>query len=208
MKVLSELVAKWRKTGDGEIGNAYSGPYYDCAKELEAALAARQPVDQPNEPGRTLFLDLDGVMADFDLHFHQCFGQHCRELDDEIMWPLIYGHHTPFFRSMPPMPGALEFFKQIEHLNPVILTACPKTNYAAVATQKREWVREHLSKTCMVLPVMGSHNKPLFMHQPGDVLIDDYGKNCRAWAAAGGNAIKHEGDWHNTLEDTVNAMRK
>jgi len=33
------LVAKWRERGDDEIGDAYSGPWYDCADELESALA-------------------------------------------------------------------------------------------------------------------------------------------------------------------------
>lgn len=33
------------------------------------------------------------------------------------------------------------------------------------------------------------------MHQPGDVLIDDFEANCDAWTAAGGVAIRHAGDW-------------
>ncbi|WP_260477050.1 hypothetical protein [Stenotrophomonas sp. 278] len=77
----------------------------------------------------------------------------------------------------------------------MILTACPKSNYTVAAQQKRAWVREHLSATCLVLPVLGGVNKPLFMHQAGDVLIDDWSKNCVAWTAAGGVAIQHKGDW-------------
>ncbi|MFL9582229.1 hypothetical protein [Stenotrophomonas sp. AB1(2024)] len=41
------------------------------------------------------------------------------------------------------------------------------------------------------------------MHQPGDILIDDWGKNCAAWTDAGGAAIKHEGNW----EETRTALR-
>jgi len=93
------------------------------------------------------------------------------------------------------MSGAVEFFHSIHHLNPVILTACPKSNYPLAAMQKRQWVREHLSATCLVLPVLGGRHKPLFMHQPGDVLIDDFKDNCDAWTAAGGVAIRHAGDW-------------
>lgn len=154
-------------------------------------------VSQPNEPGRTLYVDLDGVMADFDGAFPAVFGLDHRSLADEEMWGHI-NSHASFFRDLPPMAGAIEFFRSIEHLNPVILTACPKSNYAHVAAQKRAWVREHLSQTCLVLPVMGGRHKPLFMHQPGDILIDDWGKNCAAWTEAGGVAIKHEGDWAET----------
>ncbi len=160
------------------------------------AAPTAQAVDlgKPNEPGRTLYVDLDGVMADFDGAFPSVFGLDHRSLADEEMWGHINSHPS-FFRDLPPMPGAVEFFRSIEHLNPVILTACPKSNYPHVAAQKRAWVREHLSATCLVLPVMGGRHKPLFMHQAGDVLIDDFGKNCAAWDEAGGIAIKHEGDW-------------
>lgn len=143
---------------------------------------------------RTLYIDLDGVMADFDTAFPVIFGLDHRTLDDDTLWQHVNGHPS-FFRDLPPMQGALEFFRSIEHLQPVILTACPKSNYTVAARQKRAWVREHLSATCLVLPVLGGVNKPLFMHQAGDVLIDDWGKNCLAWTAAGGVAIQHRGDW-------------
>lgn len=144
--------------------------------------------------GRTLYIDLDGVMADFDTAFPVIFGLDHRTLDDDVLWKHVNGHPS-FFRDLPPMRGAVEFFRSVEHLQPVILTACPKSNYTVAAQQKRAWVREHLSATCLVLPVLGGVNKPLFMHQAGDVLIDDWSKNCVAWTAAGGVAIQHKGDW-------------
>ena len=175
----------------------------------KAALQFQPPAQcidlgQPNEPGRTLYVDLDGVMADFDGAFPAVFGLDHRSLADDEMWGHINGHPS-FFRDLPPMAGAVEFFRSVEHLSPVILTACPKSNYAHVAAQKRAWVRAHLSRTCLVLPVMGGRHKPLFMHQPGDVLIDDFGKNCAAWTEAGGIAIKHEGDWTATREALARA---
>lgn len=162
-----------------------------------AELAEQQGVELPNDPGRTLYIDLNGVMADFDGAFPAIFGLDHRSLADDEMWGHINSHPS-FFRDLPPMAGALDFFRSVEHLNPVILTACPKSNYPHVAAQKRAWVRAHLSQTCLVLPVLGGRHKPLFMHQAGDVLIDDFGKNCAAWTAAGGIAIKHEGDWATT----------
>lgn len=143
---------------------------------------------------RTLYIDLDGVMADFDGAFPLVFGLDHKSLADDDMWHHI-NSHASFFRDLPPMTGAVEFFRLVEHLNPVILTACPEFNYPDVAAQKRAWVRAHLSHSCLVLPVLGGRHKPLFMHQVGDVLIDDWGKNCEAWNAAGGVAIKHAGDW-------------
>lgn len=147
---------------------------------------------------RRLYVDMDGVMADFDGAFPAVFGLDHRTLADDEMWAKINSHPS-FFRDLPLMPGALEFFHQVRLLDPIILTACPKTNYAHVAGQKRAHVREHLGAHVTVLPVLGGYNKPLFMHSPGDVLIDDWGKNCKAWEAAGGVAIKHEGDFNDTI---------
>lgn len=156
-------------------------------------------------PGQTVYLDLDGVMADFDQAFPSIFGLDHRTLADDAMWAMINSHPS-FFRDLAPMPGALSFFRSIEHLNPVILTACPKSNYPHVAGQKRAWVREHLSATCTVLPVMGGRHKALFMHRAGDVLIDDMPKNCAAWSDAGGTAILHEGDWTATSASLRQAL--
>jgi 5'-nucleotidase len=137
-----------------------------------------------------LYLDLDGVMADFDAHFPATFGLDHRSMADDAMWATINAHPS-YFRDMPTCPGAVEFFREIENLAPIVLTACPRTNYQHVARQKREWVREHLSTEIMVLPVMGGRNKPLFMHEPGDILIDDFEKNTSAWFEAGGVPILH-----------------
>lgn len=146
----------------------------------------------------TVFLDLDGVMADFDGRFPEQFGVDHREgMTKKRMWQYI--NSVPdFFTNLPPMPGALHFFNRIEGLNPIILTACPSSNYAEVARQKRAWVRKHLGPNTRVLPVNGSESKPLFMHAAGDILIDDWRKNTEAWDAAGGRAILHRGDWNKT----------
>ncbi len=190
-----EVMAKIRRKQEAKNALHFDTPLPGGA----AAPARAVDIGQPNDPGRTLYVDLDGVMADFDGAFPAVFGLDHRSMADDAMWGHINSHPS-FFRDLPPMDGAVAFFRSIEHLNPVILTACPKSNYPHVAAQKRAWVREHLSQTCLVLPVMGGRHKPLFMHQPGDVLIDDFGRNCEAWGEAGGIAIKHEGDWTATRQ--------
>lgn len=145
---------------------------------------------------KKLYLDLDGVMADFDAHFPSKFGLDHKGMADDAMWEIINSHPS-YFLDMPMCDGAADFYQDVKHLNPIILTACPKTNYKNAATQKRQWVRNHLGDHLTVLPVIGGHNKPLFMHSDGDVLIDDYKKNCKAWEAHGGLPILHT-DFENT----------
>lgn len=137
-----------------------------------------------------IYLDLDGVMADFDFHFPNEFGLDHKAMPDGDMWEKINQHQT-YFEDMPLCDGAIKFFETIRHLNPKILTACPKTNYTNAAKQKRNWVRKHLGEDITVLPVLGGTTKYLFMHKMGDILIDDYAANCIPWINAGGIAIHH-----------------
>ena len=155
--------------------------------------------------GATLFLDLDGVMADFDGAFPALFGVDHRTLPDEEMWRYINEYGT-YFRDLPPCQGALRFYAAVRHLNPIILTACPPDRYADVAAQKRAWVREHLGDDVPVLPVQGGKAKPFFMHRPGDILIDDFYRNIVRWNAAGGRGLLHTDDFTATayhLEDLL-----
>lgn len=140
---------------------------------------------------RRLYIDLDGVMADFDKYFLDEFGIQSSKLDDPTLWKWI-NNHGNFFRNLPLCEGAIDFFNIVRPFNPTILTACPKTNYAVAAVQKRQWVYEHLSKDLTVIPMLGGKNKCLFMHSPGDVLIDDFEKNCIPWQEHGGIAIHHK----------------
>ncbi|AHC30569.1 5'-3' deoxyribonucleotidase [Rhizobium phage vB_RleS_L338C] len=144
---------------------------------------------------RKLFLDLDGVMADFDTHFYQCFDCHPPSkggVSDDELWRLVHGHGS-FFRTMPMYDGAKSFFDMLVAygLNPIILTAASKKHYHDMARQKRAWVRGNLTTEHLILPVQGGSAKPLFMHAPGDVLIDDWWRNCERWMEEGGTAIHH-----------------
>lgn len=149
------------------------------------------PLDRP-----VLFLDLDGVMADFDGYFPQLFGYDHRDAGDSTMWAEIENHGS-FFRDMPMCEDAFDFFVSIRHLRPVILTACPAdpVKFEDIATQKRGWVREHLGPHVPIIFSPGGKNKQLYMHREGDILIDDFARNIERWNAAGGRGIWHTGDF-------------
>lgn len=139
-----------------------------------------------------LNLDLDGVMADFDKHFHDTFGVYCHHLDDKSLWSKINSYDS-FFFDLPIMDGALDFFNYVTTRTEVrILTACPKTNYAHTARQKVAWVRKNISANVQVIPMLGGVNKVLFMQNSGDILIDDFEKNINSWTDGGGVGILHK----------------
>lgn len=138
-----------------------------------------------------LFLDLDGVLADFDGGFPRIFGFDHREVPKARMWEAI-ATDPDFFAKLEPFAGARAFFDIVRPLRPVILTSASESMFRVAAKAKHAWVRRHLCADVLVLPVRDGLDKAAFVQDRGDVLVDDYGKNCDAWRAAGGLPIKHE----------------
>lgn len=152
-----------------------------------------------------VFVDMDGVLADFEGGYAKLFGHAAANAESKKqMWKHI--HSLPaFFEDLEVVSGAVDFMDWLHYRaedEVMILTACPASEYESVAKQKRSWVRKHLGHT-VVLPCYESKSKPLFMQKPKDILIDDYGVNCQAWEAAGGRAIKFEGDWQEVKEQLL-----
>lgn len=83
-----------------------------------------------------LFLDCDGVLADFDKRAEQIFGMTGREFEDtygskEFQRQLKNDDH--FFQNLDPMPDAMVLFNAVKHLKPIILTGAPMGNWARAA---------------------------------------------------------------------------
>lgn len=140
----------------------------------------------------TIFLDLDGVLANFDKAAGQIVGgDHYRYTfiyGDPVLWVRL--HSDPnFFLNMEMMPGAKLLLKSIGQPFKV-LTALPKTNSAEVDRQKRAWVAAHVCPNAPVITCF-SKDKPDYC-QPGDILIDDRAINMAEWVAKGGRFILHE----------------
>lgn len=142
---------------------------------------------------RYINLDMDGVLADFRTHYQNVFDE-----DDEVVGSKRVceqlATRPDFFEECPILPGAKDFFYLAatrQYTSLVILTSCPVSSFDASAKAKRKWIRKHFGGV-PVIPVPGSRNKHLYLQQPGDLLIDDWGKNIEDWRNDGGAAIKHE----------------
>jgi hypothetical protein len=139
--------------------------------------------------GMQIFLDCDGVLADFDTVAAEIFGQHPRafeaEMGDVEFWRRLREHGS-FYRSLPLMPDARELYDALAHLDPVLLTGCPEGGWAE--PQKIAWVKEHFPEAKMITCM--SKDKRMHM-QPGDVLVDDYLKYRDLWIEAGGIFVHH-----------------
>lgn len=144
---------------------------------------------------KAIFLDLDGLLFDFEGHFLTLFGQTCDSLPDKEMWQMIDAHKT-FFQDLPLFPQAKEIYNYCRiDGGRFILTAAPFRDFENVCRQKTHAVRNKLDPHAHIIFVPGGRNKHLYMRQRGDLLIDDMERNCRFWNENGGVAIHHTGDF-------------
>jgi hypothetical protein len=137
-----------------------------------------------------LFIDCDGVLADFDTAARQLFGQDSREaevvLGTEEFWSRIRGRGE-FYRNLPLMIDAADLYEAVAHLRPIILTGCPEGGWAE--PQKIAWAAHHFPTVRMI--TCPSKDKRLHLMNPGDVLLDDYLRYRELWEKAGGIFVHH-----------------
>jgi len=139
-----------------------------------------------------LFLDLDGVLADFDAGVVQATGQRPSELGDRRMWPIVA--RTPgFYDKLPWMTDGRDLWDFASRFHPSILTGLPMGNWAE--PQKRAWCARELGPDVPVL-CCRSRDKALVasgLLGEGEtmVLVDDRLKLKEAWVDLGGTFILH-----------------
>jgi hypothetical protein len=146
-----------------------------------------------------LFLDCDGVLADFDGYATELLGMAPRAFEARHgrreFWRRIAGHEDFFFR-LPLLPDARELWDATAHLHPVILTGLPQGDWAA--PQKLRWAARHFPGARMITTM--ARAKREHMEAPGDVLVDDLLKYRGLWEEAGGVFVHHR-DARTTLAE-------
>lgn len=121
---------------------------------------------------KVLFIDMDGVLADFDSAITEWF-----ELHPNLKQKYIANvDHIPgIFRDLKPIKDSMEAIQKLhqsDKYDMFIATTAPWGNPAS-ATDKRYWIEKHFGDLF--------HKKMLITHRKdmlkGDILIDDREKN-------------------------------
>ena len=145
-----------------------------------------QEVKNMEEPVQ-VFVDMDGVLADFDLHYETHFGTRPCKKSDNVNWKAVQAVKG-FNLNIPPMADLEALWARIERHNPIVLTGTP-SSVPEAADNKRAWARKHLGEDVRVICCQA---KEKYMHASrGDILIDDRMKYKDLWVAAGGRWITH-----------------
>jgi 5'(3')-deoxyribonucleotidase len=136
-----------------------------------------------------LFLDCDGVLADFDMAATELLGMPPRQFEKRHGLPEFWkrlARHSDFYGSLPLMPDAMVLFDAVRHLDPIILTGLPRGDWAA--PQKVRWAAEHFPGTRIITCLAADKRRHA---REGDILVDDTLKYRELWTGAGGIFVHH-----------------
>jgi len=130
-----------------------------------------------------LFLDLDGVLADFDAGVEALLGMSASDYEQkkskrDFWFRLMRADN--FYGSLPEMTDARLLFDAVAHLDPIILTGLPIGRWAA--PQKERWVAEHFPGTPVITTMARDKHKHM---KAGDMMVDDRENHTSNYQDAG-----------------------
>ena len=171
-----------------------------------------------------IFLDMDGVLCDFFGAWAQRLGgstgaswEYIKTLSrDQTEASIRDLARDPqqvedFFANIEPLSGGQQIVKLLGRLHvPFTILSAPLDGYNADASirGKKQWLAQHGLDS---VPKIFTRDKYLYATQPdgtANILVDDYGKNVRAWREHGGTAVKHDDHTTNQTLTTLAQLLK
>ena len=147
-----------------------------------------------------IYLDMDGVIADFNTRFKDLSGIEPREFESKYgrkaFWDFIdEKNKIKFWVGIPPMPGASELVSYISKHDYEILTAPSIKDQSRLG--KNLWVRNHVgdifpSKPKVTFKFSKEKHKVKQNLSQFDILIDDRQSIIDNWNNAGGFGILYQ----------------
>ena len=138
-----------------------------------------------------IFLDMDGVLVNFDEQFKELTGQYPKDYESthtpDEFWGEIDGAGVGFWRGMKWMPGGEALYNRASQFDHVLLSSPSRSEVSKIG--KRLWRRDKTPNTKLILA--RSYNKKNYA-APNHILIDDREDNIQQWVSAGGIGILYQ----------------
>jgi len=158
-----------------------------------------------------IYLDMDGVVADFDKRFKDLSGlmpqEYIEKNDLNAFWDLIdEKHKVAFWRGIEIMPGAEKLVKFVEQ-HPFEMLTAPSIKKQSIIG-KGLWVKDKVGTLYSTKPKVTYRSaKQKHTVKPNltkfDILIDDKGSTIDNWNAAGGTGI-----FYQNADQVINDLKK
>lgn len=158
---------------------------------------------------RTVYVDMDGVIADFDKGIQNITGRSINNINEPEMWAAIDAHgKAKFFGELQWMAGGKELWRFVtdNFLKVKILSALGKTDHIDKQTTrgKLEWLRHNIPTLQLddIILVQNKYRKKHYC-KSGDIIIDDTPVVIEEWQRKGGVGILHR-----TAAETIAKLRQ
>lgn len=161
-----------------------------------------------------LYLDMDGVQADFFGHWAKTHGvKNYKDIpsQEESINQLAYSSEKEvynFFRDLEPLNGGTTIVNWLKtnKIPFTVLSAPLRGPYSNASIRaKKDWLEEYNPGTSSNAIFTGAKYKYALKGGKPNVLVDDFGKYLDAWNQAGGIPVKHE---DNNTENTIKKLEK
>lgn len=150
----------------------------------------------------TIFLDIDGVLADFDGHAktHNKFKG-----DGKLDFEALDFH---WWSTIPAYDGAKAFYDNMKALAKTKLLTAPMVSPhshhgKAVWLEKFDTGNKWALMDMIICPSRDKH----YLACEGRILVDDRIDNVEAWRQAGGHAVHHTGNFEKTLNTVMHLVK-
>jgi len=168
-------------------------------------------IKEEKEGKFNIYLDMDGVVADFDQRFIDLSGMLPKEFEEKFgrkeFWNFIdEKNKLKFWIGIPEMSDAKQLVDYITPHGFEMLTApsIKKQSYIG----KMLWIKNHVGSLFSFKPYINfkkakdKHNVKSNL-TPNDILIDDRADTIDRWNAAGGTGVHHT-----SASSTINKLKK
>ena len=184
----------------------------------------KEIIREDEEPGSKkdmphLFLDMDGVQADFFGAWSKRSGvDHWKAINNKESEIEELAHSSGdqvynFFYELEPLSGGMEVIRWLKDnkIPYTVLSAPLRGPFKDASVQaKKDWLDKYHPGTSGSAIFTANKYKHAMDGGRPNVLVDDYGKYLNAWSGAGGIAVKHEDQYEDpsTGRNTIEKLEK
>lgn len=144
---------------------------------------------------KEIYIDLDGVLADFFSEWKKITGKNWWELDNNLVAIQKIRDEKNFWLKLPLLSNSIKLLKILKDNNQSYhILSSPLQNDQKCIKQKKQWVKSMLKFYPPQKVIISSEKEKYAKDNLGlpNVLIDDFGINIKKWENHGGIGIKHK----------------